>query len=187
MENDAAEKEEGQWSPPFITLNGWVDWDRQMETMMDSADAKQQLDDIFDSLPAHRRKVIDEEITYSDLSEKVHHMKIMIRIKPGSEEKDVWPIRNRILDMHCVGKTGWPEKLKVQVEVNPRKKPNVTETGKLLRWLKKMSVAEYIKVEWGPPCSIAKVGNNGDIVVTFRTSTGWKIDEKVLQTLVPGI
>ena len=117
----------------------------------------------------------------------MHHLKIMIRIKPGSEEKDVWPIRNRILDMHCVGKTGWPEKLKVQVEVNPRKKPNVTETGKLLRWLKKMSVAEYIKVEWGPPCSIAKVGNNGDIVVTFRTSTGWKIDEKVLQTLVPGI
>ena len=58
-----------------------------METMMDSADAKQLLDDIFDGLPAHRRKVIDEEITYSDLSERVRHLKIMIRIKPGSEEK----------------------------------------------------------------------------------------------------
>ena len=105
----------------------------------------------------------------------------MIKIKPGSEERDVWPIRKRILDMHRVGKTGWPEKLKVQVEVNPRKEPYVTEMGKLLRWLKKMSVTEYIKVEWSPPCSIAKVGSRGDIVATFRTSTVWKIDEKVLQ------
>ena len=88
---------------------------------------------------------------------RVHHWKIVIKIKPGSAENDVWPIRNRILDMHRVGKTGWPEKLKVQVEVNPKQKPNVTEMGKLLRWLKKMSVTEYIKVEWGPPCSIAKV------------------------------
>ena len=112
--------------------------------------------------------MIDGEITYSDLKDRVSHLKIMIRIKPGREEKDVWPIRNRILDMHRVGKTGWPEKL-VQVEVNPRKKPYVTEMGELLRWLKKMSVTEYIKVEWGPPCSIAKVGNNGDIVATFRT------------------
>ena len=149
-----------------------------MEAMTDSADAKQLLDDIFHSLPAHRRKVIDYEITYSDLRDRVSHLKIMIRIKLGREEKDVWPIRNRILDKHRVGKTGWPEKLKVQVEVNPRKKPYVTEMGELLRWLKKMSVTEYIKVEWGPPCSIVKVGNNGDIVATFRTSTGWMIDEK---------
>ena len=28
---------------------------------------------------------------------------------------------------------------------------------------------------------------SGDIVAKFRTSTGWKIDEKVLQTLVPGL
>ena len=42
--------------------------------------------------------------------------------------------------MHRVEKTGWPEKLKVQVEVNPRKNPYVTEMGKQLRWLKKMSV-----------------------------------------------
>ena len=37
-----------------------------METMMDSADAKRLLDDIIESLPTHRRAVIDEEITYSD-------------------------------------------------------------------------------------------------------------------------
>ena len=37
---------------------------------------------------------------------------------------------------------GWPEKLKVKVEVNPRKKTYVTEVGKLLRWLKKMSVTD---------------------------------------------
>ena len=62
------------------------------------------------------------------LSERGHHLKIMIKIKAGSDERDVWPIRKRILDMHRVGKTGWPEKLKVQAEVNPRKKPYVTES-----------------------------------------------------------
>ena len=75
----------------------------------------------------------------------------MIRIKEGTEERDVWPIRNRILDVHRVGQTGWPEKFKVQVEVSPRKKPQVMEMGKLLRWLKKMGVHEQIKVEWEPP------------------------------------
>ena len=71
-----------------------------METMMDSADAKRLLDDIIESLPTHRRAVIDEEIAYSDLSERVHHLKIMIKIKPGSDERGVLPIRNRILDTH---------------------------------------------------------------------------------------
>ena len=41
--------------------------------------------------------------------------------------------------------------------MNPRKKPYVTEVGKLLRWLKNMSATENIKVECGQPCSIAKV------------------------------
>ena len=76
---------------------------------------------------------------------------IVIRIKAGSDERDVWPIRNRILDMHRKEKTGWPEKLKKSM--NPRNKPSVTEMGRLLRWLKKMNVTEYIKVEWRPPCS----------------------------------
>ena len=80
MENDTGEKDKGQWSPSFITLNGW-DVDRKMETMMDSADARKLSDNSTESLPAHRRAVIDEEITYSDLIEKVHHLKIMIRIK----------------------------------------------------------------------------------------------------------
>ena len=73
------------------------------------------------------------------------------------------------------------------MEVNPRKKPYVTEMGKLLRWLKKMGVTEHIKVEWGPPCSRAQVQSNGDVVAMFRTSTKWKIDERVLQGLTPGI
>ena len=81
MDNDTGEKDEGQWAPSFITLNGWVDWDKKMETMMDSADARKLLDDIIVSLPTHRRADIDEEITYSDLSERVHHLKIMTRIK----------------------------------------------------------------------------------------------------------
>ena len=65
--------------------------------------------------------------------------------------------------MHRLGQTERPEKLKVQVEVNPQKKPYVTEMGKLLRWRKKMGVTEYIKMEWGPLCSIAKVQSNGDV------------------------
>ena len=74
--------------------------------------------------------------------------------------------------------TEWPENLKVQVEVHPWKKPCVAEMGKLLRWLKKMSVIEHIKVECGPPCSIAKVGSRNGIVATFRTSSEWKVLRK---------
>ena len=58
---------------------------------MDSADARRLLDNIIESLPALRRAVIDEEITYSDLSERVHHLTVVIRT--GSDERDVWPIR----------------------------------------------------------------------------------------------
>ena len=68
-----------------------------------------------------------------------------------------------------------------QVAVNPRKRPYVTEMGKLLRWLRKMGVNEYIEVEWVLFCSIAKKTRNGEVVALFRTSTRWKIDEKVLQ------
>ena len=71
--------------------------------------------------------MIDAEITYSDSSERVHHLKIMIKIEPGDEQRNVWTIRNRILDMRRVEKTRWPDKLKVQVEVNLWKKPFVTE------------------------------------------------------------
>ena len=72
--------------------------------------------------------------------------------------------------MHRLGKTGWHEKLKVQVAVNPRKKPYVTEMGKLLRWLRKMGVNEYIEVEWVLFCSIAKKNKewrSGGIVQNF--------------------
>ena len=71
-----------------------------------SADAKRLLDDIIECLLAHRRAVIDEEITYSDLSERVHHLKMMIRIKAGSGGRGVWPIRNRILGYAPCGEDG---------------------------------------------------------------------------------
>ena len=51
METDATEMERGQWSQSYITLNGWVDWDLKMETMMDSADAKKLLGEVFENLP----------------------------------------------------------------------------------------------------------------------------------------
>ena len=34
-----------------------------MDTMVDSADAKKLLGEIFENLPTHRRRVIDEETT----------------------------------------------------------------------------------------------------------------------------
>ena len=97
----------------------------------------------------------------------------MIRIKPECDERDVWPIRNRTLDMHRNGMMEWPEILKVQVEMNPSKKSYVTEMGKLLRWLEKMNVTEYIEAEWSPPCSIAISGKYGRNFATVGTSTGW--------------
>ena len=48
-----------------------------------------------------------------------------------------------------------------------------------------MEVREQIKVEWEPPSSIAKIQGDGSILATFRTSTRWEIDEKVLKRLVP--
>ena len=124
-----------------------------MEIMMGSADARKVLSDIFESLPKHRRAVIEEIL--ARISH--HHVKIIIRIKEGCVERDVWPMRNKIWDLHRVGQTGWPEQLNVHVEMNPKKRPYVTEMGKSLRWLKKMGVNEFTKVEWGPLCSIAKV------------------------------
>ena len=110
---------------------------------------------------------------------------MVIRIKEGTEERYVWPIRNRILDVHRVGQTGWPEKFKVQVEVNPRKKPHVMEMGKLLRWLKKMGVHEQIKVECEPPSANSNIQSDASILATFRTSTGWKVNEMVLKRWMP--
>ena len=49
-----------------------------------------------------------------------------------------------------------------------------------------MGVREQIKAEWRPPCSIAKIQSSAEVVAKFRTSTGWKIDGKVLQSLIPG-
>ena len=117
-----------------------------METTTGTADARKLLDKIIESLPAHRRADIDEEITYSGLSDRLHHLKIVIRIEAGCEDRDVWPTRNRILDMHRLGHTEWPEKLKVQVDMNARKKPYVTEMGEVLKLLVKMGVTEQIKV-----------------------------------------
>ena len=49
-----------------------------------------------------------------------------------------------------------------------------------------MNVTEYIKAERVPPCSIASIESTGEIFATFRTSAGWKIEEKILQGPIPG-
>ena len=57
----------------------------------------------------HRRALIDGEITFSDSSERVHDMKIVIKMKDGREERDVGPFRNTILDLHLAGQMGGSE------------------------------------------------------------------------------
>ena len=68
--------------------------------------------------------------------------------------------------------------------MNPKKKPYVTEMGKLLRWMKKMGMRGKVKEDWGPSCSI--VQSSEEVDAMFRTSTGSKTEEKVLQNLIPG-
>ena len=47
MENEVGGYERGQWSPLFISLNGWADWDKKMETMMDSMAARKLVEGII--------------------------------------------------------------------------------------------------------------------------------------------
>lgn len=80
------------WGPSHIVLTEWVDWDKNMLTMMDSGNALRMLADILHGLPTHRSALIDEEATLSASSDRVHHMKIMMRIKSGSAQDD-WVAR----------------------------------------------------------------------------------------------
>ena len=50
----------------FISLKGWVDWDKKMEKMMDSMAARNMVEGITTTPPTRRRAVTDEEVTYSD-------------------------------------------------------------------------------------------------------------------------
>ena len=102
------------------------------------------VDGIITSLPTHGRAVMDEEVTYSDLSERVRHSKILIKIMPGCDERCV------ASEEQNSGYASYlPEILKVKVEMNPLKKPYVTEMGKLLRWPKKMSVPAQLQKSKG--------------------------------------
>ena len=56
---------------------------------MDSMAARKLVEGIITSLPTHRRAVTDEEVTYSDLSGRVHHLKILIKIKPRCDDGSV--------------------------------------------------------------------------------------------------
>ena len=76
MEGDVAGE---TWGPPHIMLTGWAEWDMMMVTMMDSASARRMLTDILNGLPTHRRALIDEEATLSDLGVRGRHMKNTIR------------------------------------------------------------------------------------------------------------
>ena len=45
MEDETGGGERGHRTPSFISFNGWVGWDRKMETMMDSMTASFEDDD----------------------------------------------------------------------------------------------------------------------------------------------
>ena len=48
------------------------------------------------------------------------HMKLVIKIKEGCEERDVWPIRNRILDLDRAGTNGLTSKIESSSGVEPK-------------------------------------------------------------------
>ena len=47
------ERENGQSTPSFMIVHGWVDWDRKMESMIGSVDVRMLLESIIESLLAH--------------------------------------------------------------------------------------------------------------------------------------
>ena len=49
-----------------------------------------------------------------------------------------------------------------------------------------MEVWERIKAEWEPPSSIAKL-QSGEVIASFRSALGWKIDEKTSRQLCPDV
>ena len=107
-ERQDKQAEERQWSLEVTQsgirchrnmLSGLVDSDRKMATMMDSFAARRMMHKMFEGLPTHRRSV-KYEATLWEMSDKVRPLKIMMKIKGGRKELDVWPIRKGILDMH---------------------------------------------------------------------------------------
>ena len=91
---------------------------------------------ILDNPPAHSKRVIDEEATGTEFNERVHHMKIVARLKPDVNKAVAWPMRSKILDLHRDNMLGWPEELIVKMKQHPKKRLYTAELGKLLRWLR---------------------------------------------------
>ena len=118
--------------PSRIMLSGLVDSDRKIATMMDSFAPRRMVHKMFEGLPTHRRSVIDEA-TLSETSDKVHHLKIKMRIKGGRKELDVWPIRKGVLDMHRNKVLGGLQSLKSKLKSIHQKRLYVNELGKPLR------------------------------------------------------
>ena len=103
---------------------------------MDSASACGMLNDMLGSLPWHQMVLIDEETTFSDPDEPVRDMNTLIRIRPGSAESDVWPFPSRILDMHRSKMLAWPDKMKVDIKIHPRRRPYVDTKEEILMFQK---------------------------------------------------
>ena len=75
----------------------------------------------MESLPKHRRAVIDGEITYSDSSERVHLMKIVIKIQGRMRRKGRLTHKKHNLGSAFGLANGLVRKLKVAVGMNPEK------------------------------------------------------------------
>ena len=103
---------------------------------MDRASACGMLNEILDNVPSHQVVLIDEETTFSDPDEPVRHMNTMIRTGPGSAASDVGPFPNRILDMHRSKMLAWPDEMKVDIKIHPRRRPYVDTKEEILMFQK---------------------------------------------------
>ena len=56
---------------------------------MNSVAPRRTLSEILETFTIFRRRMIDKGTTLSDMSERVHHMKIEITHRPGIEEAEV--------------------------------------------------------------------------------------------------
>ena len=116
---------EGDEAPEHITFTRCADWNRKLETLMDSVSARRMLNEISDNVPSHQVVLIDEETTFFDPDEPVRHLNTMIRTGLGSAEFDVWPFPNRILDMQRSKMLAWPDAMQVEIKIHLRKRPCV--------------------------------------------------------------
>ena len=75
---------------------------------------------------------------------------------------------------------GWPDELKVKLDIHPKRRPKIDEMGKILRWFRKMGVWGEKKGLVESSLPVGKVGKWRSCCFV-RVAAGWTIDGKILQ------